>query len=602
MQYPFDIILLLLGLMVLSGPGIIWSFIFFEKISLLERIMFGVILGFSFIIGSFFLLDMLLGLPLTQAKLQILVLIYWLVGGMVFALSRYYYRIRSDSDPLHLPNLDLVGKEKTLLLLFITISVFVIGLLPHITGNYFLPLHVDEWEHWKLTDTIMKTGSSSFVNPYLGAGSIRDLESGHHYLTAAWIWLTGASFQTVFVYGPALIVAISSILGFIIGENHKEKFGLIAAIFVPLIPTTCRYMGPSFFVPVALGLVFMLTVIWFIQLKSWWSILILPGILWCVFLLHPPTALACIITAFFGMIMLIFERKYLQGIIGLIISLLPIVGVFALSTRWDATLDQVVNAFIYGMNLGFNYNLPRILVQFGYMSILIWILAIIGVFAAFAHGSMATRTMSLSAMAFMAIIMLYDRFGYGIVIMYERSFLYIFLMVALLGAWGLVWLSRWSIELTKNYYDKLSQKKWNLIHKALPAIIVLFILASAIPAQMDIPYYHMISNSEYEEFQWLSGEVESLKQENVTLERGIIDPYKASPFSAVTGLYIISSSMSPTYGYSRHEAVLDFLINGCINQSFLDQYDIDVVYATNCENENLTSIYDNIYLVNSSVS
>ncbi len=602
MQYPFDIILLLLGLMVLSGPGIIWSYIFFEKISLLERIMFGVILGFSFIIGSFFLLDMLLGLPLTQIKLQILVLVYWLVGCMVFALSRYYYRIRSDADPLHLPHFDLSSWEKHLFLFGILIVAFLLGLLPHLDGNYYIPLHVDEWIHWSYTTSIMETGSSSFVEPYTGSGLIRDLESGHHYLSSGLIWLSGISMRTLFVFMPALLVSLSSLFAYIIGENHKQKFGLIAALFVPLVPTTCSFLGPSFFVPVALGLIFILAVIWLTQIKSWWATLMLPGFLWVLFLIHPPTALAAIIAIFLGMAMLLLEKRYLQGSVGILISLLPIAGVFTLASRWDASLQQVINAFIYGMNLGFDLTLPRVLVQFSYLSTIIWILAIIGVFAAFAYGSMASRTLSLSAMAYMGFIVLYDQFGYGITIMYERSFLYVFLMIALLGAWGLTWLSKFAIDLLKQYYKKCSEKQFNLIHKAVVIGICLLVLATAIPTQLEIPYNHLISESEFEDFSWLNDEIKTLQAQNISLEKGLIDPYKASPFSAVTSLYIISSSMHPIYGINQSKQVQDFFIKSCTNQSFLNQYDIDVVYSTNCINENLTNIYDNIYLVNTSVS
>jgi len=599
MAYPFDIIVLLLSLMVLSGPGIIWSYIFFEKISLLERLMFGFILGVSFVIGSFFLLDMLLAIPLSQLKLQILVLVYWLVGFVVFALSRYYYRIRSDSDPLHLPHLDVSGWENHLLLFGILIVAFLLGLLPHLDGSYYIPLHVDEWIHWSYSSSVMETGSSSFVSPYTGSGLIRDLESGHHYLTAGLIWLSGVSMRTLFVFIPALLVCISSIFAYMIGENHKQKFGLIAALFVPLVPTTCRYLGPSFFVPVALGMVFILAVIWLTQLKSWWATLMLPGFLWIVFLIHPPTALAAIIAAFLGMVMLLFEKRYLLGGVGIIISLLPIVGVFALASRWEASLQQVIDAFIYGMNMGFDLTLPRVLVQFGYLSTVVWILAIIGVFAAFAYGSMATRTISACAMAYMGFIVLYDRFGYGIAIMYERSFLYVFLMICLLGAWGLVWSSKFVIDLLKQYYNRFSKKQYNLIHKSAIIGICILVLATAIPTQLEIPYYHLISESEFEDFSWLNEEIQVLEAQNISLEKGLIDPYKASPFSAVSRLHIISSNMNPIYGISLADEVREFLRDGCINQTFLDHYDIDVIYSPSCENENLTNIYENIYLVDS---
>ena len=54
--------------------------------------------------------------------------------------------------------------------------------------------------------------------------------------------------------------------------------------------------------------------------------------------------------------------------------------------------------------------------------------------------------------------------------------------------------------------------------------------------------------------------------------------------------------MHPLYGYNLHQKMSEFLNNGCINTSFMDKYEISVVYSTSCNNENLTAIYPNVYL------
>ena len=66
-------------------------------------------------------------------------------------------------------------------------------------------------------------------------------------------------------------------------------------------------------------------------------------------------------------------------------------------------------------------------------------------------------------------------------------------------------------------------------------------------------------------------------------------------FSAVTGLYILSSSMNPVYHYDLVSAMETFLRNKCTNTSFLDKYQLSVIYAE-ADNQNLTKIHENVYL------
>ncbi|HUT00132.1 MAG TPA: hypothetical protein VMY59_07445, partial [Candidatus Thermoplasmatota archaeon] len=72
-------------------------------------------------------------------------------------------------------------------------------------------------------------------------------------------------------------------------------------------------------------------------------------------------------------------------------------------------------------------------------------------------------------------------------------------------------------------------------------------------------------------------------------------PFKASPFTVVTGLYTISSSMSPLYGYNLVEKMETFLREKCTNTSFLDKYKLSIIYG-NADNDNLTKIHENVYL------
>jgi len=82
---------------------------------------------------------------------------------------------------------------------------------------------------------------------------------------------------------------------------------------------------------------------------------------------------------------------------------------------------------------------------------------------------------------------------------------------------------------------------------------------------------------------------------NHTYDRGVVDPFKASPFSAITGLYIVSSSMHPLYRFGLHNEMEKFLQDKCVDTGFLDTYKISIIYG-DCNNSNLTMIHKNVYL------
>jgi len=53
--------------------------------------------------------------------------------------------------------------------------------------------------------------------------------------------------------------------------------------------------------------------------------------------------------------------------------------------------------------------------------------------------------------------------------------------------------------------------------------------------------------------------------------------------------------MNPVYRYDLVPAMETFLRDKCINTSFLDKYQLSVIYG-DADNRNLTKIYENVYL------
>ena len=577
------------GIILLIVPGYLWSFILFPKITHLERIVFGFVLGLSVLSCGMFILNVIFGITLTYTVIWLLLALYTIpvLIIIIYCLLVFKFEIKK-------PSFKDFKNPKLLLLVFVLgFTVFMI-FLPHLKDGYFLPFHVDEWEHWSYSRAVAESGSTSFVNPYLGQGILQPLEIGFNLVVSGISWISGSNFVTIFVFMPSLIAVFTSLAAFNIGEKTERKFGLEAAFFVALIPTTCRMMGPSFFVPLALGLLFIVLIIWILQQKTYQAMLLIPFIIWCMFLIHPPTALAGFMVSIIFTVLFLFEKKYKLSLLTVGLSLIPIGFMLLLLTRWNMSIQDVIRAFL-GEGKFMDLDLPKIWISFEHIGIVIWVFFIIGAYFAFSKGKTTVHAIGLSAIVFITLIGLYDKFNYGMPIMYERSFMYLFLMVALMAGWGLSELKRTLAENTEKFVPKQYGKllKHNGIIISLTVCIIL--VATTVPAHLNINYYHMINEDEYETFSWIHDNIKSFRDENHSYDRCAVDPFQASPFAAISGLYIVSSTMSPIYGYSLHAELEQFLNDKCTDTSFLQKYQISVIYSPNCINENFTVIYPNVY-------
>jgi hypothetical protein len=609
-----DIAQLILGVIAFILPGYLWSFLFVQKLYRLERIVFGFIVTISMFILAFFVLEIVFGIAITYLKTLVIFVVYCSVIVILYVLSIKRNGIPNQTKEFISTAKSLLKKPVQtiqqhpsiqLVLLLVGVLVFAayMGFLPHLKESYYLPFHIDEWIHWTYTKSFMESTATSFVNPYLGVGIKHTLEPGFSYLVASLHWISGANFNTIFVFMPALITIFTSLAAFNLGNRHSRPFGLEAALFVAVIPTTCRMMGPSFFVPVAIGLLFLTFLLWFLQLKKQLAHTLLVGIgLWVIFLIHPPTALAAMIITFIYALVVLFDKQFKQSLLYIMYCFIPVGGGFALSARYGTRIEQVIDAFFGGKTF-VGYNLPQIWVSLDHMGLVVWVLAIIGVYFAFSKGKAGIATISLSALSFITIIGLYNRFNYGMPIMYERSFMFLFLMICLLAGWGLAEIRRSSIELSLDYLPlKNGKVKVNAaikkISSLIPFIVVFLLLVTTVPAHREIPYYKLINEADYDAFIWIEENIDEYRTSQYLYDRAAVDPFKASAFSAITRLYIVSSILHPIPGYRHRREVYSFLSGCCEDDNFLEKFDVSVVYTRGCcTNENLTMIYPNVYIL-----
>jgi len=575
------------SIIIITIPGYLWSYLFSKKYTVLERLIFGFI--FSIIILSLvtFVFEILFNIKITAIHFFLFLIIYSIPVVILYIISikRFGFgRLPNKKDILNL---------KTLALLIILLFVFIMTLMPHWTNSYYFPFHVDEWIHYSYTSSLINSGSTTFVDPFTGNGIIQPLEIGFHIITANIYFLSGSSLIYIFIFLPSIIMVLLSICLYNIGQQANHQFGFESAFLVILIPTTCRFLGPSFYIPVSIGILILAFIIWLAQRKKLHEIILIPLVIFFLFILHPPTALAGLIIILIYSLWQIIEKNYKTPLIISSISILTIIIIFLISTRWKYGLNYVFNAL---SGTEYALNLPPIWINLAFLGFITWIFFIIGIYYSFANGKAIHRTISLSSLVIIIMIVIYNKFGYGVPIFYERGFLYLYFLVTVIASIGLGEL-RYAI---KQYRNKIIQIKIKKITEyaeyIIPIFVILIIILTVIPTHFDIKYYQMISDEDYETFTWIHDNIESYRNETNLYQIAAVDPFIALPFSAVTGLYTISSSMHPVYGYDIHGEMIEFLNNGCKDINFIERYNISIIYNKNCNNDNLKMIYPNVYI------
>lgn len=591
---PLDVVdlgKLIVGIVLLIIPGYLWSYLFSKTITYIERVVFGFLLGVvlfavaPYVFNAFFSVDLSSGFILACY-------VVYLVPAILFFFVLWY---RSGKPELRIP---VFFTWRNLLLICLLGFIVFMTFLPHLSMDYYLPFHVDEWVHWSYSRAIMDAGAVSFPNPYIGGLSPINPEVGFHTFTASLCWWTSSSLLTIFLALPSVFMMFLGLTAFCIGQRSEKKFGYEALLLVSFIPTTTRYLGPSFYVAVSLGLLLVLFLVWLILQQRYSFSLLLAPVIWCLVLIHPATAFAGMIVVGLYCIMLACEKKFktaASNAVNLLIACLPFLLLLLVPSRWKNAVSVFLSA-ASGEEFGMYLGLPAIFVNFNDLGLITWLLFIVGVYYVITRGRSLQFTMLFSSLAFIVIIGLYSLLGYGIPVVYDRSFLYLFLFVPLVAAFGLRELRVPLVSLIQKYVPRtLPRYDGQVKQMIFPVVVVLLLVFTAVPAHVNTPYYKMISEKDYESFIWIRENIEGYRDENQTYRVGAVHPYKASPFSAITGLYIVTSSMHPVIRYQLRDDMETFLADRCRNTSFLKKYGITVVYGS-ADNRNLTMVYPNVYL------
>jgi hypothetical protein len=455
---------------------------------------------------------------------------------------------------------------KTLLLVLILLLAFFMAFIPHI--GYVYPLHGDEWIHLAQSKAVVEAGSINYPDPFGGkeaTGLLSSQEVNYHLLLAMLRQVSGIDWLILFRFGAALVFMLTVLAVYVL--CRKEGYGLEAAFFTCLIPTTIGLMGPAFMVPVALGLVFIpLSLFIAFRVKSWPGYLLLFLIACFLWLLHPPTAAVLyIVIAPYILLNLKGNWRHSTGLSAAL--LVPLL--MALPWLWSKLLPALGKLQL-SQPLPSHVDIPALL---GMLGVLPLILCFIGCIVIARRGDRQGYGLILGLALLLITGLVPLWFQYGMYILYLRSLHTALLLIGLLAGAGLLWVK------------SIKTPAGNLFCAAA----VVAVLAMALPAHLDYPYYHIIDDEDYRAFTWIKENIEADDYP------AIVDPWKGSAFTALTGMNVLRY-----IGYRQilaDDLINNYLNDGCPESGFLRDNRVSLVYNRQpCVSSSLLKARDNAYI------
>lgn len=444
-------------------------------------------------------------------------------------------------------------KLNAVLLIAFMVLAIILNFIPH--ASYKYPLHVDEWVHFQYSNHL-----SDNVPLYLG-GEVNSLEAGFHFLLAT-INSLGVPYVFMFTFFASLITFLICLGVFILTRRlFNETAGVFAVLFIALLKSTVMILGPVFFVPMAIGMFFIVISLFLIKLNSKALILILASIL----IIHPPTAMAMLLLI--NIEFLIKRKNYLKNL-----GLQALAGLIALPLYLDIFLSKGLGAInqLEFLAISMALFIPR------FLSWTLMIIVLIGIYFSVEKKKYSVAVYTIALLFF---IFIFYQYKIEVFIPYRRALMYLFLIFAIPFGFGCERI----INLSKN-------KNFKII---IGVVLIIFILIMVLPAKLDSngPIYHIINEQEYNDFIWI-------KENTDKNSLAVLHPWKADAFTPIAERQVYSRVMQGPNEISEtmNKEIDDFFKDKCQDINFLKDNNIEIVYG-NCGNPNLEKVHNNVWII-----
>jgi len=479
-------------------------------------------------------------------------------------------------------NIHRMPRLDYLMLLPILGLAFYIAFIPH--QGYPYPLHVDEWVHLIRSKGLVETGSITFPGSFL-------LEVGFHLFWGVFQTISGISWMDIFRYFPGIIFIITVLSVYILAR--REGFGLEAAFFTCLIPTTVGTLGPAFLVPTSMGLLFTPLILFLaFNFRTVWSYLLIFILISFLLSIHAPSAI-CPIIVLTPYILLNLKGNFKHSLGLILIFVIPFLVVspwifnLLLPTAKSLLTPQPVTGFV---------QLPRVIQTYGYLPLAFCLL---GAFLLAIRGGKKNYGLVLGLLTLLLMLVTFFTFHYGVSIMYERGLTYMMLMVSIVAGAGLMGVKNLKLPARLSTRLKVPLIIRQNVGRFLCLVLIGITLAITIPDRLDSPYYYMIDEEDYQAFVWIKDNI------NEDYEKAILDPWKATAFTAITDKNIYTRIHA--YPMDIDNEAYAFLRSGSADTTFLRKNGLSVIYTRvyegpqrgnieySSDNPDLVEVAKNIY-------
>ena len=587
--------------LVFLVPGLPWTYALLarDRLSVLERLGLSAVLSIALVPLGLFLLNLLLGIPVDVRTTLVLILALVLMGTLA-ALWRASFRVRAPHLRKPIWAVSAGGAAGLLALGMIMGFAFYTSLIPRLDYSY--PLHTDEWTHFAEARTIATEGTIPFFDPVTGEDradpvteetrSSPHFEVGYHLFLAEFQLLTGLPWLDMFRYLPSAVFALAALSAYIFG--NRRGFGLEAALFASLVPTTVRFLGPALAVPVALGLFFVPLVLFLVS--NYWASkglpLVLLVLLSFLFIAHVPTAVfAGLIIAVYGVFQTLrralTRRPVRRRALAHLATVLAAVALSSLPLL-------AYNNWLVGAAVA--EPLPQellvapggIIPRFGYVP---YALFVLGLVLLARSGIRTDRALLVTTVLVAAYAFLHYQFGVGNAALYSRSILYLSLLLLLIAGLATSDVRRW--------LAKVLSLRWagGASFAAAGLVLVAVMLPSlglSLESRYEEQYYHRIGDTQYEDFVWMRDHL------CTGYERALTEPQFGRAFAAITGRHVyaaIPTTAAPVRPAEVDEAKL-VLRDGVPDADWLRERGVSIVYTTRrVENPELVRVHDRVYVL-----
>ncbi len=423
--------------------------------------------------------------------------------------------------------------------------------------DYEYTLHVDENHHWAGMAQLQRQDTLTFDEPYLGTpgggpfhirGSVH--EKGFHIAVAQFQELTGIPWPVLFRFLPALWLGVTA--WGLWAALRPWPGAPVAAAFVALMPTSARFLGPGFLVPIGFGLAW-IPVVAILARESFDhrrspAFLVL-AILWG-FLLHFMIGFASLLLVACMIPWTDHPRR--AGVL-VLVSSIPIVWLF------NNFFDELE---FEATRLGFLPNDRTVFTQIGALFLLVWVL---GVYLMYLRPPERHRSLLLgfTLASFLAMAMIAVNFAFALnsYFLYDRWHQLFVLFATVPAAHGVVEVARWVMR------HPIRRVPTRTVAAASAVLLSAGILQVGIEGHLRERYYHVLEDPDWESIAWAV--------DNVGPEYGsfLTDPWKAPIVNALTGKRPVTV-LYPGSPPLRQDVWEAYLAGGFADAVFLLENDI----------------------------